>query len=74
MQHTLQYSGLGPKLGMTVTIAFDQPQTDSLRPTKTDPLVYRIWPPAVIAFGLVLSVAWTCLLGYGLVKLIDVAI
>ena len=74
MQHIPQYCGLGPKLGVTVSIAFDEPQTDDLRPAKTDPLVYRIWPPAVIALGLALSVAWTCLLGYQLVKLIDVAI
>ena len=33
-----------------------------------------IWPTAVIAFGLGLTVAWMGLLGYGLVKLIELAL
>jgi hypothetical protein len=33
-----------------------------------------IWPEAVIALGLSLSATWTILLGYGLVKLIRLAI
>ena len=36
--------------------------------------IYGIWPLAVIGLGLGLSVAWTCLLGYGLVKLMEFAI
>jgi hypothetical protein len=39
-----------------------------------DTLVHPIWPPAVIIFGLGLSVAWAALLVYGLVKLIELAI
>ena len=34
----------------------------------------RIWPTAVIAFGLGLTAAWVGLLSYGLVKLIELAI
>ena len=34
----------------------------------------EIWPAAVIAFGLVLTVGWTCLLGYGLIELVRLAI
>jgi hypothetical protein len=32
------------------------------------------WPVAVIVFALVLTAAWVCCLGYGIVKLIEVAI
>jgi hypothetical protein len=42
---------------------------------KSDPPAQRVqhpeWPAAIIAFGLGLTVAWVCLLGYGLVVLID---
>ena len=36
--------------------------------------VDRIWPSVVIAFGLALTGAWVCLLGYGLVLLVAAAI
>src|ERR1035441_1237195 len=36
-------------------------------------LFCRIWPPAMIAFGFGLTVAWVALLGYGLVSLIALA-
>ena len=32
------------------------------------------WPIAVIALGLVLTAVWACCLGYGIVKLIEIAI
>ena len=32
------------------------------------------WPVAVIVLALVLTAAWACCLGYGIVKLIEVAI
>jgi len=40
-----------------------------------DPIFHRhqIWPPAVIAFGMGLTVAWISLLGYGLVEFIGLA-
>jgi hypothetical protein len=37
------------------------------------PVIDRIWPIAVIAFGLGLTAAWVCLLGYGVVRLIRFA-
>ena len=37
-------------------------------------VIQRIWPIAVIVIGLVLTAAWTCLLGYGIAKLIGFAI
>jgi hypothetical protein len=36
--------------------------------------VRGIWPAAAIAFGLGLTAAWICFLGYGLVKLVDLVI
>ena len=35
---------------------------------------HSIWPTAVIAFGLSVTAAWVGLLGYGLVKLLELAI
>jgi hypothetical protein len=40
-----------------------------LRSAPAQPLLHRMWPPAMIAFGLGLTAAWTGLLGYGLVSL-----
>jgi hypothetical protein len=36
--------------------------------------VHRIWPDAVIGFGFALTTYWICLLGYGFVKIIKLAI
>jgi len=36
--------------------------------------VVQNWPSAIVIFGLGLVFAWTCLLGYGLVKIIALAI
>jgi hypothetical protein len=44
----------------------------ALAPADTA-LFHRIWPPAMIAFGLGLTVAWVALLGYGLVSIIELA-
>jgi hypothetical protein len=33
----------------------------------------QIWPKAAIVFGLGITVAWVCLLGYGFAKLIEIA-
>ena len=41
-----------------------------VQPPKHGPL----WATIVIAFGLILTAAWIGLLGYGLVKLIELAI
>ncbi len=42
-------------------------------PTRSG-VKHPIWPKVVIAFGLGLTVAWVILLGYGLVKLVELAI
>ena len=39
-----------------------------------EPFLRRMWPAAVIILGLGLSAAWTCLLGYGIAKLLMTAI
>jgi hypothetical protein len=39
-----------------------------------EPVTHPFWPKAVITFGLVLTAAWMCFLGYGLVKLVELAI
>jgi hypothetical protein len=36
-------------------------------------LFHRIWAPAVLFLGLVLTLAWTALLGYGLVNAVALA-
>jgi hypothetical protein len=41
------------------------------RDSTVPPLFHQIWRPALISFGLGLSLAWSCLLGYGLVLLIE---
>jgi uncharacterized protein DUF6455 len=50
------------------------PGSDNIAQTALAPaddtLVDRIWSRAIILFGLALTVAWTCLLGYGLVTII----
>ena len=45
--------------------AVDVPST-----AAATPVIDRIWPIAVIAFGLGLTAAWICFLGYGITKLI----
>jgi hypothetical protein len=36
-------------------------------------LFHRIWAPAVLFLGLMLTLAWTALLGYGLVNAVALA-
>ena len=40
----------------------------------TKPFIRRIWAPAVIAISLGLTVVWIILLGYGLFKLMELAL
>jgi len=37
-------------------------------------LFQRVWPPALLVLGAAASVAWTALLGYGLVTLVRLAL
>ena len=36
-------------------------------------LFHRIWPPAVLVIGIVLTLAWSAFLGYGLVNAVALA-
>jgi hypothetical protein len=49
------------------------PAADIHSASTTAPIIHRVWPIAVIAFGLGLTAAWVCLLGYGVVRLIGFA-
>jgi len=48
-------------------------KADSRSTPAAQPLFDQIWPQAMVAFGLGLTAVWICLLGYGLVKLIEPA-
>jgi hypothetical protein len=50
------------------------PIVDNASAPLATPFVHRIWPVAVVGFGLALTAAWLCLLGYELVKLLEMAI
>ena len=45
-----------------------------MRSPATQEVIQKIVSSAILAFGLVLSVAWTFLLGYGLTKIVQLAI
>lgn len=48
------------------------PTTDVGSAAATKSFVH--WPEAMIALGLSLTVAWACVLGYGLVKILELVI
>jgi hypothetical protein len=47
---------------------------EAVAPTPTAVSESRLWPVAIIIFGLVASASWTAILGYGAVKLVMFAI
>ena len=61
-----------------ITYQPDTHEVDKKAPAKAyrkvKPVIGRIWPTVVIAFGLTLTVVWVCFLGYALIKIIEVAI
>jgi hypothetical protein len=57
---------------MSETINNAAPTTDVGSAAATKSFVH--WPEAVIALGLWLAVAWACVLGYGLVKILELVI
>ncbi len=59
---------------MSIADTLHAPPADTRLTRVPDPLIARIWPQAMVALGLGLSVVWTCFLGYGLVKLVQLAI
>ena len=50
------------------------PAVDKPSAPAATPVIQRIWPIVVIVIGLGLTAAWTCLLGYGVVRLIGFAV
>ncbi len=54
--------------------AVQEPTLDLYSAPPREPLIRRIWPTAMIAIGLGLTVAWAGLLMYGITKLIVLAI
>jgi len=48
----------------------EAPLTEDADPIGLSLLFQRVWPPAIIILGSVLTVAWIGLLGYGIVTLI----
>ena len=51
-----------------------KPTLDLCAAPPREPFIRRIWPPAMIALALGLTVAWAGLLAYGLAKLVVLAI
>jgi hypothetical protein len=57
---------------MTMNEITDQTRAPAADPAAArKPLIYRIWPQAIVGFGLGLTVIWIFILGYGLVELVD---
>ena len=51
------------------------PHTADLRSASApEPVILRMWPSTIVAFGLGLSALWIGLLGYGLFKILALAI
>ena len=63
---------IGPQSAFVATAP--APMADSRLGSAPDPLIGRIWPSAIIALGLGLTVAWVCFLGYAVARLIEIAL
>jgi len=37
-------------------------------------IVWKVWPPAIIIIGLILTIGWIGLLGYGLISFVSSAL
>ena len=63
------------QMGTTMSIALDTAHSSAPteRPLQAaaKPFIRRVWPQAVVGLGLGLSMAWTILLGYGLIRLVE---
>ena len=60
-------------MGATKTIVVD-PAYSTASAEKPRPFIQRVWPEAAVGVRLGLSVVWTFFLGYGLIKLVRLAI
>ena len=54
----------------TVVTPFPSVTSDLLLIPQPISLFHRVWPVAYLAVGLMTTVAWTALLGYGLFRLV----
>jgi hypothetical protein len=71
----LALAGAGQEKTMSEITYEAAPTADAQSvPRTATPIIHRIWPVAVIAFGLALTAASMGLLGYALVKIIEMAI
>jgi len=52
----------------------DSARSDVRSATAPEPLIRRIWPTAMIAFGLGFTAAWATFLGYELVKVLELVV
>ena len=74
LEADIEFEGAMPAFDPKRILQRNSNNTADLRfASAPEPVIHRIWPPLIIAFGLGLSVAWACLLGYGLVKFIEFA-
>jgi len=55
---------------MVPKMRIEAPHTVDSDPIALSLLFQRVWPPAIVILGSVLTLAWICLLGYGIVTLI----
>jgi hypothetical protein len=55
-------------------VTVQEPALDLCSAPAREPLVRRIWPAAMIALGIGLTVAWAGLLVFGFTKLVELVI
>jgi hypothetical protein len=58
-------------MSIAVDTAYSSVPTERLGRAASKPFIHSAWPQAVVGLGLSLSVAWTVLLGYGLIRLVE---
>ena len=59
----------------TTVDVIESPQVlTPVTPPRSSSRFQRVWPLAAIALGLIVTVSWTAFLGYGLVRLVALAL
>lgn len=61
----------GHQINVEKMLLLAQPLARVTKPISSSSLFQRVWPAALISLELVITVAWTTLLGYGLVELVE---